>query len=78
MKIKIGDYLLPLNQAEVRLAKKHFGKLLKKVKEISEEAGRPSYYYTFLVISYVMSQDILDICDGEMLEMLLKASQNKS
>ena len=75
MKIKIGDYLLPLNQAEVRLAKKHFGNLLMQIREISGETGRPSYYYTFLVISYVMSQDILDMCDGEMLEMLLKATK---
>jgi len=73
MQIKIKDQLLELNNTEVRLAKKHFSRLLEEIHILSKESGRPSYYYTFVIISYVLSQDLLDMCDDDMLKMLFKA-----
>jgi len=75
MQIKIKDQLLELNNAEVRLAKKHFSRLLEEIHILSKESGRPSYYYTFLIISYVLSQDLLDMCDEEMLKLFFKAAK---
>lgn len=77
MQIKINDQLLELNSMEVKLARKHFAEFLEKIYSISKESGRPSFYYTFLIISYVMSQDILDMCESDMLEILFRASNKQ-
>ena len=77
MQIKINDQLLELNSMEVKLARKHFAAFLEKIHSISKESGRPSFYYTFLIISYVMSQDLLDMCESDMLEILFRASNKQ-
>ena len=74
MQIRIKDQLLELNSSEARLARKHFAAFLENIRSLARESGRPSYYYTFLVISYVMSQDLLDMCEGEMLRLFFRAS----
>lgn len=73
MQLTLRGYKIDFNDKEVELAKKSLEKYLNTVKMACEEAGRPTYYYTLLIVAYVMINDTFDVIDLNMMQKIFKA-----
>ena len=57
MDIIIGNKKMTLSPQEVKAARKAISGILEKCKDASEENRSPTFYYTFLIMMHVMSND---------------------
>lgn len=73
MKIRIGKQNIPMNPKEVKVAKKLYTKFLDEVKSESVDKGIPSLYFTTIIMTHVMSQDLLRALTPEALSVIMNA-----
>lgn len=74
MKIVIGNKPIELLPKEIKVAKALYTKFLQEVKTNSVDNGVPSLYFTTIIMSYVMSQDLLKALTPEALSVIMNAA----
>lgn len=74
MKIVIGNKDIDLLPKEIKVAKALYTKFLQEVKTNSVDKGVPSLYFTTIIMSYVMSQDLLNALTPEALSIIMNAA----
>ena len=72
MKITIHGTSIPLNNKEVKAAKKIISKFLQNMKKMEEEYMRPSWYLTVLIVMHTLSRELLDSIDPESIQLIFK------
>lgn len=70
MQINIKGNELKLNKREVSSCKRIISEFIDNVKSSSKNGLRPTYYFTFLIILHVMSQQLLEDLDDESLNLI--------
>ena len=79
MRIIIGGKDIHLVDRDVKLAKRLCRKFLKAAKDRAEAQGAPIFYFTLLVVMYLMANDYIRAITPETLSLLLNAAhQNES
>lgn len=74
MKIVIGKKDIPVNDKEIKIAKKLITAFLNNVKSESVEKGVPSLYFSTIIMQYVMAEDLLRALTPEALQIIMNAS----
>ena len=74
MKIAIGKKPIELQPKEIKVAKTLITRFLQEVKSQSVDKGVPSLYFTTIIMSYVMSQDLLNALTPEALSIIMNAA----
>ena len=77
MQLILRGHTIELNDKEVELAKKSLSKYLSSTKSACISAGRPTYYYTLLLVAYVLVNDVFDTVDLNMMEHIFAATNKK-
>lgn len=73
MTIKLGDENIRLNPYEVQLCRKQIAQYIQTVRKAS--SNRISYYFTFLIMMHVMSENLLDQMDPKELQQIMDTFQ---
>ena len=63
---------------DVKLSKQIMKKFLRVIKERAEEHKAPSFFYTFLIVAYVMVNDYIKNASPEALALILNAAYEES
>ena len=71
MVIKVKEKELQLNNSEVKSAKRVVAGFIDKVKTISKDELSPTYYFTFLIVMHMLSQELINEMDAETLEIIM-------
>ena len=71
MKVILGNKEIKLVEADVKTSKKLIRDFLGQVKAQAEENELNTFYYTMLVVMYVMSNDLIDSLTPEVLATIL-------
>lgn len=72
MRITVKGESIPLNNKEVKAAKKAVTMFLKKMKEHEEKYLRPSWYLTILIVMHTISGELLDEMDPDNLKRIFQ------
>ena len=73
MKIRVGDYEIPLDNREVKLVKNQIAEFLLGMKTIGDKYQLPSFYFTTLIVTHIMTAELLDDLSSKELEDAMKA-----
>ena len=73
MTFTMKGYRIKLDSAEVQSCKRLVGKWMKNVDELSSRIGQPTYFFTFLIIMNLLSQEALDSLDPKRLSEVMAA-----
>lgn len=71
MTYKINGKSIKLNRAEVKTSKRILAKYLKRIEDSAKEHHLPTFFFTFLIVAHVMTQEALDNMDPENLAMIM-------
>ena len=67
----INGQTIRLNPVEVRAAKKMLDKYILKVRDLSREKKLPTFFFTFLIVAQVITQELLNDIDPETLAIIM-------
>ena len=70
MQINIKGKEINLNKREVASCKRIISEFIDNVKGASKDGLRPTYYFTFLIIMHVLSQQLLEDLDDDSLNLI--------
>nr|WP_303182443.1 hypothetical protein [Lachnoclostridium phocaeense] len=73
MRIKINGEELRLPIGEVRACKRIMSKFFMDMKRWTDKHRRPTYYFTLLVVTHVMTQKLLDEFDPKALANVMNS-----
>ena len=59
MRIRINGRNLKLNPADTAVCRRQVARIIQAVQDASVKRKRPSYYFTFLIMMHVMSEEFL-------------------
>lgn len=71
MKVLLGDKEIRLVNEDVKMSKKLIREFLNAVQGKAEEKGFNTFYYTLIVVMYIMSNDLIDSLSPDVLAMIL-------
>lgn len=71
MIVQFKDTSLKLNSHEVKAAKRAISRFLDNVKGVSEKELTPTYYFTLLLMMHLISQELLNDFDQEVIEEIM-------
>ena len=71
MTYKINGKSIKLNRAEVKISRRILAKYLKRIEGSAKERHLPTFFFTFLNVAHVMTQEALDNMDPENLAMIM-------
>ena len=71
MTYKINGKSIKLNRAEVKISRRILAKYLKRIEGSAKEHHLPTFFFTFLIVAHVMTQEALDNMDPENLAMIM-------
>lgn len=71
MTYKINGKSIKLNRAEVKISRRILAKYLKRIESSAKERHLPTFFFTFLIVAHVMTQEALDNMDPENLAMIM-------
>lgn len=77
MQIRVNNETIHLDTQEVRFCREQVARIIKSVKEASRRRRRASYYFTFLIVMHVMSQNLLNEIDPKDLQMIMDAFNHR-
>lgn len=69
MTIQFKDKKIQLNPYEVKLCRDQIAKYIKTVRDAS--GNRISYYFTFLIMMHVMSENLLNTMDSKTMQDIM-------
>lgn len=67
----VNGKTIRLNPIEVKAAKKMLDKYLLKVKDLSKEKKLPTFFFTFLIVAQVITQEALNEIDPDNLAIIM-------
>lgn len=70
MKTRIKNRIVTLLNSDVVNCRKNCANILNNIREVSYKYNRYSYYLTFLIIMHVMTGDILEQFDPDVLQKI--------
>lgn len=71
MRINVKGKELVLNNDDVKICRKHVGQVIQDVKDVCEENRAPAFFFTFLIIMHVLSAEMLNSMDAEVIESVV-------
>ena len=71
MKVTINGKSVMLNRTEVQSAKKNASLILKKVEMLAQKYKLTTYYFTFLIVMHMMTQEVIDNMSPDNLAMIM-------
>lgn len=74
MKIYIKDREIKLIPRDVKIAKKIILGFMNSVKTKSQKLNAPTFYYTFLLMMHLMSQDQINALTPDTMQLLLNGA----
>ena len=75
MILRIRGKLLKMNDREVKATRDLVLKFMKYVQDASDEPVPPTYWFTFLIMMHVLSQEMLNDFDSKTIEQVMKRLQ---
>ena len=76
MKIIINNEELTLNKEDVKLCRDQLNKLFKSVEKTALDNNDLTYYFTFLIMAHVMSQNCISQYDPKVLKIIMDDLNN--
>lgn len=67
------EFDLKMNPVEVKQAKRSVSWFLNRMRKISKDTNRLSFYFTTLIVMNMMSSELLKEMDGNALDQIMKA-----
>ena len=71
MRIRINGRNLKLNPADTAVCRRQVARIIQAVQDASVKRKRTSYYFTFLIMMHVMSEEFLQDMDPDTLQKLM-------
>lgn len=77
MIVTINGQDMHLNPREVRSAKKIITGFMDRMRKHCAKSGMPTYFFTFLVVLHVMSQEALNTYDSKNMAFILETLEEE-
>ena len=71
MTYNVNGKSITLNRKEVKAAKKMFARYLKIIKDSARKRHLPTFFFTFLIVANVMTQEALEELSPESLSLIM-------
>lgn len=72
MKVKLGNYDIRLNKNDVKQARQAVAKIVNGMKQVAKDCGRPSFYFTFLIVCHVYTGELIKAYKPEQIQKVME------